>query len=139
MMKFYSIAYIFPGQGSQRLGMGADLFDRYPEIEAEADAVLGYSIRELCLTDPQKTLTQTQYTQPALFTVNAMAYRAAVARTGDGGDILAGHSLGEYNALYAAQVFDFATGLRLVRKRGEIMARIKDGGMAAVILSLIHI
>ena len=133
MMKLNSIAYVFPGQGSQRVGMGDGLFDRYPEIEAQANAVLGYSIRELCLKDPLRQLGQTQFTQPALFTVNAMAYRDAVASSGQGGDLLAGHSLGEYNALHAAGVVDFATGLKLVQKRGEIMSRIKGGGMAAVI------
>jgi trans-AT polyketide synthase/acyltransferase/oxidoreductase domain-containing protein len=133
MMRSFATAYLFPGQGSQRLGMGADLFDRYPGIEAEADAVLGYSIRTLCTKDPDRQLTQTQYTQPALYVVNAMTYRALVADSGDGGDVLAGHSLGEYNALHAAGVFDFATGLKLVQKRGEIMGRIKGGGMAAVI------
>ena len=133
MMKLNSVAYVFPGQGSQRVGMGEGLFDRYPEIESEANEVLGYSIRELCLKDPLRQLGQTQFTQPALFTVNAMAYRGAVASTGQGGDLLAGHSLGEYNALHAAGVFDFTTGLRLVQKRGEIMSRIKGGGMAAVI------
>ncbi len=132
MIKFYSTAYVFPGQGSQRLGMGGELFDRYPDIESEADRILGYSIRDLCLKDPQKALSQTQYTQPALYTVNTLMYRAMVAKTGHGGDILAGHSLGEYNALHAAEVFDFATGLRLVKKRGEIMAKITDGGMAAI-------
>ncbi|WP_193173486.1 ACP S-malonyltransferase [Nisaea nitritireducens] len=132
-MKTYSTAYIFPGQGSQHLGMGKDLFERYPEIEKEADDILGYSIRKLCLEDPDKELVQTQFTQPALYTVNAMTYRAAVAERGIGGDILAGHSLGEYNALHAADVFDFATGLKLVRRRGEIMSKIKGGGMAAVL------
>ena len=133
MMKLNSIAYVFPGQGSQRVGMGDGLFDRYPEIEAQANAVLGYSIRELCLKDPLRQLGQTQFTQPALFTVNAMTYRDAVATSGQGGDLLAGHSLGEYNALHAAGVVDFTTGLKLVQKRGEIMSRIKGGGMAAVI------
>ena len=133
MMKLNSIAYVFPGQGSQHVGMGDGLFDRYPEIEAQANAVLGYSIRELCLKDPLRQLGQTQFTQPALFTVNAMTYRDAVATSGQGGDLLAGHSLGEYNALHAAGVVDFTTGLKLVQKRGEIMSRIKGGGMAAVI------
>ncbi len=133
MMKLNSVAYVFPGQGSQRVGMGEGLFDRYPDVEAQANAVLGYSIRELCLKDPLRQLGQTQFTQPALFTVNAMAYRDAVASSGQGGDLLAGHSLGEYNALYAAGVVDFTTGLKLVQKRGEIMSRIKGGGMAAVI------
>lgn len=133
MIKSYSLAYVFPGQGSQRLGMGADIFDRYPEMEAEADAILDYSIRKLCLEDPDRKLGQTQFTQVALFMVNALTYRSEVAKTGNGGDILAGHSLGEYNALHAAGVFDFATGLKLVKKRGEIMSRVKGGGMAAVI------
>ena len=132
-MKLHSVAYVFPGQGSQRVGMGEGLFDRYPEIESEANAVLGYSIRELCLKDPSRQLGQTQFTQPALFTINALTYRAALASTGQAGDLLAGHSLGEYNALHAAGVFDFSTGLKLVQKRGEIMSRIKGGGMAAVI------
>lgn len=126
-------ACLFPGQGSQKRGMGEDLFGRYPDMEAEADAILGYSIRRLCLDDPDKQLKQTQFTQPALFVVNAMSYRAWQEKAGGPADMLAGHSLGEYNALHAAGVFDFATGLKLVRKRGEIMARVTGGGMAAVV------
>jgi trans-AT polyketide synthase/acyltransferase/oxidoreductase domain-containing protein len=132
-VRHYQTAYVFPGQGSQFLGMGGGLFDRYPEIEAAADQLLGYSIREICLEDPRRELSQTQFTQPALFTVNAMMYRAALADSGEGGDVMAGHSLGEYNALHAAGVFDFETGLRLVQKRGNIMSHIEGGAMAAVI------
>lgn len=124
---------LFPGQGSQSKGMGAELFDRYPDWTAQADEVLGYSIRELCVDDPRNELGLTQFTQPALYCVNALSYRA---RQDDGGAtpaFVAGHSLGEYNALQAAGVFDFATGLTLVRQRGQIMGEVSGGGMAAVI------
>jgi trans-AT polyketide synthase/acyltransferase/oxidoreductase domain-containing protein len=113
--------------------MGAGLFERYPEVTKTADEILGYSVAELCLEDPRRLLHQTQYTQPALYVVNALAYRSR----GDAGapppDFVAGHSLGEYNALLAAEVFDFETGLRLVKRRGELMAEASGGAMAAVI------
>lgn len=115
--------------------MGQDLFDKVPEflaVERDADALLGYSVRELCLEDASKQLSQTQYTQPSLFVVNALHYYKAKAE-GKQPSYLAGHSLGEYNALMAAGAFDFITGLRLVQKRGELMAMAKNGAMAAVI------
>jgi malonyl CoA-acyl carrier protein transacylase len=124
---------VFPGQGSQAPGMGAELFARYPEWTAAADRVLGYSIRELCVDDPRGELVRTAFTQPALYVVNAMTYRA---RREDGlaePAFVAGHSLGEYNALLAAGVFDFETGLRLVQERGRLMGQVSGGGMAAVI------
>lgn len=124
---------LFPGQGSQSKGMGAELFERYADWTREADTVLGYSIRELCVDDPRGELGLTQFTQPALFIVNALMYRA---RQDDGGakpDFVAGHSLGEYNALLAAGCFDFATGVRLVKERGALMGRVSGGGMSAVI------
>ncbi len=71
-----SIACIFPGQGSQSKGMGAELFDRFHDWVGDADRILGYSLRELCLSDPRGELGQTAFTQPALFVVNAMMYRA---------------------------------------------------------------
>ncbi|SRR6266851_2334823 len=126
-------AVIFPGQGSQARGMGGDLFDRFPELAATADEILGYSVARLCREDPRGQLDQTQFTQPALFVVNALTY---MARRQDGEpvpDYFAGHSLGEYNALCAAGAFDFATGLRLVRERGRLMAAATGGGMAAAI------
>jgi malonyl CoA-acyl carrier protein transacylase len=113
--------------------MGAALFDRYPDWTAVADRVLGYGIRELCVEDPRGELGLTQFTQPALFVVNALTYRA---RLNDGGAtpaFVAGHSLGEYNALLAADVFDFETGLTLVKRRGALMGQVGGGGMAAVI------
>ena len=125
--------YLFPGQGSQSKGMGEGLFKRYPHITEEASDILGYDIQVLCLEDPDEKLGQTQYTQPALFTVSALSYLAALETSGEKPAMMAGHSLGEYNALYAANAFDFATGLRLVQKRGALMAEAKGGGMAAVI------
>lgn len=128
-----SIICMFPGQGSQSIGMGADLFDRFPDWTMAADAVLGYSIRELCVSDPRGELGLTAFTQPALFVVNAMTYRARQDAGRPTPDFVAGHSLGEYNALVAAGVFDFVTGLRLVQRRGQIMGQVRGGGMAAVI------
>ena len=128
-----SVICLFPGQGSQSKGMGADLFERYPDWTAAADAVLGYSIRELCVDDPRGELGYTQFTQPALYTVNALTYRARQDGGGVVPDFVAGHSLGEYNALLAAGVFDFRTGLTLVQRRGHIMGQVTGGGMAAVI------
>lgn len=125
-------AWIFPGQGSQRTGMGAELFGRFPDQVAIADEVLGLSVRELCLDDPDGRLSDTRWAQPAIFVVNALAHRAA-AELEPPPDYLAGHSLGEYNALLAAGCFDFATGLRLVRRRGELMAEAGGGGMLAIV------
>ncbi len=129
------LAFVFPGQGSQKRGMGQGLFDEvreYAAIEKDVDAILGYSMRRLCLEDTENRLKETQFTQPSLYVVNALHYYKA---TGEGARAayLAGHSLGEYNALLAAGVFDFLTGLRLVQKRGELMSQAKNGGMGAVI------
>lgn len=124
---------VFPGQGSQAVGMGKDLFDRFPDIVATADRVLGYSMRDLCLRDPQRQLGRTDFTQPALFTVNALHYRRHIADGAPVPDFVAGHSLGEYNALLAAEAFDFETGLRLVQKRGALMGAISGGSMAAIL------
>ena len=125
-------AVMFPGQGSQTVGMGAELFDRFPEQVAVADQVLGYSIKELCLDDPRGVINQTQFTQPALFFVNALSY-LAYKEENDEPDVLLGHSLGEFTALWAAGAFDLATGLKIVAKRGELMSQAKGGAMAAVI------
>ena len=115
------------------MGMGEGLFERFPEQVAIADAELGYSIEELCLRDPNQQLNQTQYTQPALFVVSALTYLARLADTGEQPDAVAGHSLGEYTALFAAGVFDFATGIKLVKQRAHLMSQASGGAMAAVI------
>ena len=125
--------YVFPGQGSQSPGMGGELFDQFPELVKQADEVLGCSIKDLCLNDPDKRLGQTDYTQPALYIVNALTYLSKTENFDLRPDFVAGHSLGEYNALFAAGVFDFITGLKLVQRRGQIMVKVTGGGMAAVI------
>jgi len=125
--------FMFPGQGSQALGMGAELFERYPDLVAEADAILGYSVREICLKNPDDKLNSTDYTQPALYIVNVMSFLAKVEDDEIRPDFVIGHSLGEYDALYAAGAFDFATGLKLVRKRGALMSAATGGGMAAIL------
>src|SRR5882672_10213363 len=129
------IAFLFPGQGSQKRGMGQGLFDEVPEyvaVEKDVDEIVGYSLRKLCLEDADNRLKETQFTQPCLYVVNALHFYKAV-REGTRPAYVAGHSLGEYNALLAAGVFDFLTGLRLVKKRGMLMSLARDGGMAAVI------
>lgn len=128
-----TITYLFPGQGSQKKGMGESLFEQFPEQTHLADEILGYSIKDICLNDPDNSLTQTQLTQPALFVVSALTFLARKKESGVTPNFVAGHSVGEYAALFAAEVFDFATGLKLVAKRGEIMSKVKNGAMAAII------
>ncbi|MEU0843704.1 ACP S-malonyltransferase [Streptomyces sp. NPDC005962] len=125
-------AILFPGQGSQFRGMGKDAFERYPGLTQFACDVLGYDLVALCRDNPDDMLARTEYTQPALYTVNALQMFERVRREDRPADCYLGHSLGEYNALLAAGVFDFETGLRLVKKRGELMAAASDGGMTAV-------
>ncbi|HKP94798.1 MAG TPA: ACP S-malonyltransferase [Fibrobacteria bacterium] len=127
-----STIFLFPGQGSQKPRMGEGLFERYPEWTGCASDILGYSIRRLCLEDPDKQLNMTTHTQPALYVVNAMTYRARLEEVAPP-DRVAGHSLGEFNALLAAGAFDFATGLKLVRQRAALMGRERGGAMAAVV------
>ncbi|AEP86699.1 ACP S-malonyltransferase [Bacillus spizizenii] len=126
------ITYVFPGQGSQKQGMGSDLFDEFKELTAQADEILGYSIKRLCMENPYSNLNKTQFTQPALYVVNALSYLKKIREAEAKPDFVAGHSLGEYNALFAAGAFDFETGLKLVRKRGELMSMVSNGGMAAI-------
>ena len=125
--------YVFPGQGSQFCGMGHGLFNEFPELVEKANRILGYSIETLCLEDPNQTLNKTEFTQPALYIVNALSYLKKINEIESKPDYVAGHSLGEYNALYAANVFDFETGLRCVQKRGQLMSQASGGGMAAII------
>ena len=133
------VAFMFPGQGSQRVGMGRDFAESHPELLQRyfepADEILGFGLTELCFEGPDDQLTQTQNTQPALFVVS-MAVLDVLRGHGVQAQAAAGHSLGEYSALVCAGVLDFEDGLRLVRRRGELMAQVNartPGAMAAVI------
>jgi malonyl CoA-acyl carrier protein transacylase len=123
---------MFPGQGSQFQGMGEQLFTEFPEIVERANKVLGYNIADVCLNNPDNKLNQTSYTQPALFLVNYLHYQKYL-KDNKAPNYFLGHSLGEFNALNAAGVFDFETGLQIVQKRGELMFSINGTGMAALI------
>lgn len=125
--------YVFPGHGSQSVGIGQDLFARYPDLVREADSVLGYSIEELCLRGPAERLSDNRFTQPAMYVVGALSYLDHVADSGHLPDVVAGHSLGEYVALFAAGVFDFRTGLEIVDRRAELMNAEATGAVIAVI------
>lgn len=121
---------MFPGQGSQHKGMGLELFAEKPEELQTADEILGYSLEEFCLFDPNNQLNNTEYTQPALFVIESLLFKYFNQRKPD---YCIGHSLGELSALYAAGAFDFKTGLTIVKKRGELMSQATGGGMLAVI------
>jgi len=124
-------AFLFSGQGSQKVGMGYGLFEKYPEYVKICDQVLGFSIVSLCLEDICGQQNQTKFTQPAVFVVNALSYIDKIENEPEP-DFLAGHSLGEYNALFAAGVFTFEDTLKLVKKRGELMGAESGGSMLAV-------
>ncbi len=117
------VAYIYPGQGSQAVGMGISAAESYDEAGAlfnKASEVLGYDVRALCAEGPLEKLSQTHYTQPALFTVEA-ALTEVLKANGFSPALVAGHSLGEFSAWYAAGVYHFEDGLRLVAERGRLM------------------
>ena len=122
-------AIMFAGQGSQYKGMGKELFAKYKAETQIASDILQYDLEELCVKDPERNLIKTQYTQPALYVVNHFRYK----ELNEIPDFLLGHSLGEYNAILAAGGFDFETGLKLVQKRGALMANASGGSMAAVV------
>lgn len=131
-------ALLFPGQGSQVVGMGADLAAAYPAaraVFAEADAVLGYPLSALCFQGPLETLTETRHAQPALL-AHSVAVLRVLEHHGVEPAVVAGHSLGEYTALVAAGALDFDAALRIVRRRGELMfasGQTAPGTMAAVV------
>ena len=127
-----STAFLFPGQGSQTVGMGADLFAQFPEEVAEANEILGYSLSDLCINGPEEQLGQTQFTQPALYLVSYL-HAQAINKDEEKPAMAAGHSVGEFAALAFAGAFTFSDGLKMVAKRGEIMSQVSGGGMAAVI------
>ncbi|MEP6848571.1 MAG: ACP S-malonyltransferase [Acidobacteriota bacterium] len=133
------VAYIFPGQGSQAVGMGKDLFDNFAvarEAFKAADDALGFKLSEICFAGDEAALRLTANTQPAILTASIATYRAMVSEGFEKPDFVAGHSLGEYSALVVAGVLDFAEAVVTVRKRGTYMQEavpVGVGAMAAIL------
>ena len=132
-----SVGVLFPGQGSQHVGMGSDLFDARPDLLGPAaDEVLGFSLREMCLESSEEDLTRTEHAQPALFALSYALWEQLDAEAGVSPTGAAGHSLGEYTALAAAGVLEYQAALAVVAKRGRAMAAaagLAPSGMAALL------
>lgn len=132
-----SYAVLFPGQGSQFVGMGEDVFEAHPDLLGDrSDEILGWSLRDLCLNGPEEDLTRTEKAQPALFALSYALWLSAREAFEAGPDGAAGHSLGEYTALVAGGSIGFDEGLELVALRGRLMAEAADrepSGMAALL------
>lgn len=130
------IAFVFPGQGSQSVGMGLDIYENFEsakDIYKKANEVLERSISKLCFEGPEEDLKQTQNTQPAILTTSIAILKAFEEITKIKPDFVAGHSLGEYAALYEAEVLSLEDTFRLIQKRADAMSKVKGGTMAAVL------
>lgn len=130
------VAFIFPGQGSQSIGMGKDLYENFEaakNIFDQADKILVKSITTLCFEGPEEDLKQTINTQPAILTTSIAALEALKSKLNVKPDFVAGHSLGEYGALYEAGVLTLENALKLIQKRAQLMNETKGGSMAAVL------
>lgn len=128
-------AFIFPGQGSQKVGMGQAICEIFPagnEYFERANSILGYNLQELCWSGPEEKLTETLHAQPALLTTGVL-YAAFATSRGFEAQMTGGHSLGEYAALVVSQALEFEEALKLVQRRAELMSQAQSGAMAAII------
>ncbi|MBU0672217.1 MAG: ACP S-malonyltransferase [Candidatus Margulisbacteria bacterium] len=126
-------AFVFPGQGSQAMGMGKDLAEKYLD---QANEILGFDLKKICFEGPEEALKKTEITQPAILTVSVAAFAALKAKGSPMPAAMAGHSLGEYSALVAASALSFADAVKLVHLRGKFMQQavpLGEGAMSAVI------